>query len=240
MPIPYRPPNLHPPPDDLEGVGCRLRDQARETAGEEFGPVAQDGGRGGGFGVGVRAGGIGCQERVAEVVAGGVVGEEGHAGVGEHAGQGDGEAAVKVYEAALGGRDLGDGVRDGSCQGRGRYGGVGFRDGVGVFVVDLAADAGQGAPGIVFGLKGQAYADDFERVGEEDARDTGEGAGYEAAEGGFVLSRGNDDGAVLLVGDELGGGVGEDAEEGGRMSAEEPTNAILTVDVAHSGHDTEP
>lgn len=39
----------------------------------------------------------------------------------------------------------------------------------------------------MFGFEGQAHADDFEGVGEEDARDAGEGAGYEAAEGGFEL-----------------------------------------------------
>lgn len=81
---------------------------------------------------------------MAEVVAGGVVGQEGHARVGQHSRQSDGEAAIEVYEAAPRGGDFGDGVREGSCEGGGgRDGGfVGFGDGGGVFVVDLAADAG--------------------------------------------------------------------------------------------------
>lgn len=47
-------------------------------------------------------------------------------------------------------------------------------------------------------------------------------------------------GAELLVGEKFDGGVGEYAEERGRVAAEEPAHARLGVDVAHCGHDPEP
>ena len=50
---------------------------------------------------------------MAEPVAGGVVREKGHAGVGEHAPQGGREAAVKVCKAGAGG----DGFDGGGCGG---------------------------------------------------------------------------------------------------------------------------
>lgn len=51
---------------------------------------------------------------------------------------------------------------------------------------------------------------------------------------------GDDDGADLFVGEELDGGVGEDAEERGGMASEEPAEAGFFVDVPHGGYDAEP
>ncbi len=55
-----------------------------------------------------------------------------------------------------------------------------------------------------------------------------------------MLLRRNEHSAELLVREELDGGVGEDAEEGCRMAPEEATDAGLSIDVAHGGHDAEP
>lgn len=44
----------------------------------------------------------------------------------------------------------------------------------------------------------------------------------------------------MLVREELDGGVGEDTQEGGGMTAEETTDAGLPVDVSHGGDDAEP
>ena len=43
MAVPHRAADLHAPPDDLERVRGRLRDESRDAAGEELGPVGQDG-----------------------------------------------------------------------------------------------------------------------------------------------------------------------------------------------------
>lgn len=53
-------------------------------------------------------------------------------------------------------------------------------------------------------------------------------------------SGGDDDGADLLIGEEFDGGVGEDAQEGRRVSAEEPAEAVLAIDVTHGSHDAKP
>ncbi len=92
----------------------------------------------------------------------------------------------------------------------------------------------------MFGFKGEAHADDFEGVGDEDAGDTRGGAADEAAEGRLVRGGGDADGAELLVGEEFDGGVGEDAQEGGGVAPKEPAQAGLPVDVPHGGHDAEP
>ena len=55
------------------------------------------------------------------------------------------------------------------------------------------------------------------------------------------MSRGGDnDGADLLIGEEFDSGVGENAEEGGAVATEEATEAVLGIDVSHSGYNAEP
>jgi hypothetical protein len=82
-PIPSleRAPNLHPSPNNLKRIACRLGSHASDSAAEEVE---------GGAVVGVELGGEGGAETA--------IGEEGNAGVGDHAEEGDGEAAVKGGE----------------------------------------------------------------------------------------------------------------------------------------------
>ena len=56
----------------------------------------------------------------------------------------------------------------------------------GLFAVDLLADAGEGGAGIAFCFKGEAHADHFEGVGEEDGGDASKRAADEAAPGGLL------------------------------------------------------
>lgn len=44
----------------------------------------------------------------------------------------------------------------------------------------------------------------------------------------------------MLVSEEFDGGIGKDTQEGCGVAAEEPTHAVLPVDVTHGGHDAEP
>lgn len=80
-----------------------------------------------------------------------------------------------------------------------------------LFVVDLPADVGQrGAPDA--GLERQPHANDFQRVCEKDRGHAGQGTGGEAPEPRLLVFRADNDGAVLLVCDELDGCVGIDLE----------------------------
>lgn len=58
---------------------------------------------------------------MAEPIGGGVVRQEGHAGVGQHAPEGGAEAAVEVGDAGA----RGDGLERGGCGGDGGGDGVG-------------------------------------------------------------------------------------------------------------------
>lgn len=107
-------------------------------------------------------------------------------------------------------------------------------------MVDLRADAPQAAPPYLLRLEGQAHPHDFEWIGDEDAGHAREGAAEESPQARLVLLGRDEDGADLLVCEEFNGGVGEDAEEGGGMAAEETTDAGLPVDVTHGGHNAEP
>ena len=81
-------------------------------------------------------------------------------------------------------------------------------------MVDLIADAAEAGARIILCFKGEAYADYFEGVCEENGCDACEGAGGEAAQGGLLLLRGDHGVANLFVGEELDAGVGKDSEEG--------------------------
>lgn len=109
-----------------------------------------------------------------------------------------------------------------------------------VLVIYLHADGPETSPSYFFRLKRQPHAHDLERVREEDARHTCQGARKESAERGFVGFGGDEDGADLLVGEEFDGRVGEDAEEGCGVTAEQTADAGLPVDVPHGSHDAEP
>ena len=89
-------------------------------------------------------------------------------------------------------------------------------------------------------LEGEAHADQLERVRAEDAGDAGEAAGEEAPDGRLVVGTVDDDGADLLVGEELDGGVGEDAQNGGGVAAVEAQGALVAVNVAHHCVDAVP
>lgn len=232
MPVPDRASHLHPPPNHFERVAGRLRHQSRKAAGDQFGPVSQNGRGGRVFRVG--GGGVGSQGWKAEPIARGVVREKGHSGVREHAGKGGGEAAVEVYEpASRGGKS-----RYGVAQRGGSHGGGG--DACGLFVVDLLADAGEGGPGFVLGFECQTHPYHLEWVRQHHARDSGECAAEETAQRGFILLGRDEEGTELLVGEEFDGGVGENAEQGCGMPPEEPAHAVGLVDVPHCGHNAEP
>jgi len=221
--VAHRAADLHPAADDLERVARRLRHEARDAAGHELGP--RDEGRGfpAGRVGGLREGGVPRYAGVAEEVAGRVVREEGHARVGEHAEEGRGEAAVEVDEAGARG-DGGYSLREwgGGC-------GVGLR--VGLFVVDLLADPDEAGAVVALRLEGEAHADHFQRVGEEDRGDARQRAAYEPPERGLVPVVGDHDGADLFVGEEFYAGVGEDSEEGCAVAPEEAEGSVLDVDV---------
>ncbi len=205
------PADLHAAPDDLEGVRDGLGDGAREAAGGELGPGAQRRGLVGRRVGGLRERGVLAQQRGPEHVAHGVVRQERDARVRDHAQHGGREAAVEIHDA--GARRCGCGCgrrrRDGRIIGSGQR----------VFVVDLLADVEQrGAPDA--GLEGQPHADHFQRVREEDGGQAGQRAGREPAEPCLLVPRADHERAVLLVCDELDGGVGVDLEESGRMAPE--------------------
>ena len=83
-------------------------------------------------------------------------------------------------------------------------------------MVDLAADTGEAGPlRILARLKSQAHADHLERVGQEDGCHARDGAGEDAAPPCLVSGGGDEDGADLFVGEELGRSVGEDTQQGG-------------------------
>lgn len=107
-------------------------------------------------------------------------------------------------------------------------------------MVDLLADTRKRGAVIASRLKSQPDTDDFEGVGEEDGGDTGEGAGEESPKRHFLCLVFYDHRADLLIGEELYGRVGEDAQEGCRVASEEPAEPVLLVDVAHGGYDAEP
>lgn len=92
----------------------------------------------------------------------------------------------------------------------------------------------------MFRLERQSDADYFQRVRDEDGGHAREGSAREAAQRCLVHWGGDQDVSELLVCEEFDGCVGEDSEEGCGVAAEEPTHAVLSVDVAHGGHDTEP
>jgi hypothetical protein len=107
-------------------------------------------------------------------------------------------------------------------------------------MVDLLADTRKRGSVIASRLKSQPDTDDFEGVGEEDGGDTGEGTGEESPKRHFLCLVFYDHRADLLVGEELYGRVGENAQEGCGVSSEEPAEPLLLVDVAHGGYDAEP
>ena len=160
--------------------------------------------------------------------------EEGHSRVGHHADQGGREAAIEVHEAGVRGRgDCCCCCRDnGDRRGGGRLGWM--------FMVDLTANLGQRGARIAFGFEGESHADYFQGVGDEDGGQAREGSAGEAAQRGFVGGGWDDDMADLLVGEEFDGCVGEDLQEGSRVSPEEAAHAVLPVDVAHGRHDAKP
>ena len=83
-------------------------------------------------------------------------------------------------------------------------------------MVYLIADAAEAGARILLCLKGEPYADYFERVCEEDGCDACEGAPEaKAAQCGFLFFAGNNGVANLFVGKELDAGIGKDSEEGG-------------------------
>ena len=89
-------------------------------------------------------------------------------------------------------------------------------------------------------LECQPYSYDFQRVCEEDGGDPGDGTAKEAAEGCFFLGARNHCGADLFVREEFYAGVGEDAEERRRVSAEETAQAVFLIDFSHGGDKAEP
>lgn len=177
---------------------------------------------------------------VAQEVGGGVVRQKGHAGVGEHAQHGRGEAAVKVDESFA--------RRDGLDGLGGLANGVAYRAGRirqprrgrlvdGLFVVYLAADGGEGRAALGLCLKRQADSDDLEGVCEEDGRDARQTAADEPAERRLVLFARDHSGSYLFIGEELDAGVGEDSEECRRVAAEQAARALEGVNVLHGGQD---
>lgn len=80
-------------------------------------------------------------------------------------------------------------------------------------MVDCFADLSQTSLVMCFCLKSQSHADNFERVGEADGDGAGQAATEESADGRLFVFGRDDDGADLLIGEELDTGVGKDTEQ---------------------------
>lgn len=164
---------------------------------------------------------------MAHEVAHRVVDKKGCAGVGNHAEERGREAAEEVGEARVR-RDLVDDVGCCCCNGIAWMVGH-WRWLLGVDFLDNGAQA---AFMIGARLKGEAYSNDFQRVCEEYGHHASQTAAEEAPAGrflGLVLDHARAD---LLVGEELDAGVGEDAQQRGRVALEEACDASVEVDVA--------
>ena len=109
-----------------------------------------------------------------------------------------------------------------------------------MLAVYLPTYAGQSAPLVGRGFKGQANAYDFERVCEENGDHARKAAGNEAAARCLLRAIGDDGRSYLVVGKEFYAGVGEDAEEGSRVAFEQTADAVLGVDVAQGKMQTGP
>jgi hypothetical protein len=92
----------------------------------------------------------------------------------------------------------------------------------------------------MFGVECHAYANDFQRVREEDRGHPSHAAGYEPSTGGFVGSGGDDPSSNLFIGKEFDAGIGKDAQEGCGMAAKETAKPICFVDVPHGSCNPEP
>lgn len=90
------------------------------------------------------------------------------------------------------------------------------------------------------GLEREPHPDHFKGIREEDARDAGQTAREESPQRRLLLVGLDQHRPDLLVGDELDGGVREDAEQCGRVSAEETGDAFGPRDVPHGAGRTEP
>lgn len=100
-------------------------------------------------------------------------------------------------------------------------------------MIDLGADTRQGRAGAILCLKCQTHTYNLQRVGEKHGSYTSEGTAKQPPQWGLLRRHSNDDGADLLVGKEFDGSIREDAKEGGRVATEQPTNAVLLIDIAH-------
>lgn len=86
-------------------------------------------------------------------------------------------------------------------------------------VVDLPADGPKRRARAFLGLKRQTNPDDFQGVGEEDGRDSGQASADKATPWGLFMSSTYDDGTDLFVGQELDASIWKDAKEGCRVSS---------------------
>lgn len=106
--------------------------------------------------------------------------------------------------------------------------------------MDFADDGAEGAFVVGTGFEGEAHADDFEGVREEDADHACETAACEASAGGFLGFVLDYAGAYLFVCKEFDAGVGEDAEEGCGVAFEKTSNSSTGIYVADCGREARP
>lgn len=90
------------------------------------------------------------------------------------------------------------------------------------------------------GFEGEAYANYFEGVSEEDADHAGHAATDESSAWGLLSPVFDHSCADLFVGEEFDSRVWEDAEEGCAVAFEEPAYAICGVDVVHGCGEASP
>ena len=167
MSISNRSTNLHSSSYHFQWIGCRLRHKTGDSARRQLCRGCE---LGLSFGIrGCRAEyGVGGERGKTEEVAHGVVSQERHACVRNHAEQGRGEATVEVDEA---------GVRCGFLHycGGCSDSAVGccycLRWARGLLMIYLVADPAEAGARVFLCLEGEAHADYFERVREEDRRD---------------------------------------------------------------------
>lgn len=114
------------------------------------------------------------------------------------------------------------------------------RSRTGRFAVELGVYRAQRGTLRRAGFKRESHADHLEGVSEEDTCDTGQTTREQTPQRRLLLMRLDQHCPDLLVCDELDGGVGEDAKQRGRMSAEETDGAFGARDVPHGTDRAEP
>jgi hypothetical protein len=98
----------------------------------------------------------------------------------------------------------------------------------------------EGGAAVFARLEGEAHADYFEGVSEEDGGDTGKRAADEAAEGCFLALSANYDVPNLFISHKFDCRVRKYSKNGCGMAAEKTEYAFVPENILHRGSDSKP